>query len=266
MGNQYHIPVLLQPAVALLEVIPGAKYVDATFGGGGHSAEIKRLGGQVLGIDQDPDSAADVHANFSQLEEIVKSHNWQPVAGVLFDLGVSLHQIATPSRGFSFQADGPLDMRMSPNLPYSAADLVNTLAPVQLKNIFLDYGEVSNSALVERIVAARPLLTTRQLDQAINSRDLSRRVFQALRIAVNDELGAIKAALPQALGILQPKGRIAVISFHSLEDRIVKQQFLAWQNSQLGTVVTKKPILPDENEVVANFASHSAKLRVFQKS
>lgn len=263
--DSYHIPVLLQPVCAYLQVRSGRKYIDATYGGGGHTAAICELGGEVLTIDQDPDSQAEVHANFSHLQEIARQKNWYPVSGILFDLGVSMHQLTAPERGFSLHRKGPLDMRMDPSQPMTAADLLNTLPQQQLKNIFLDYGEVKNDSLISKIISSRPIVTTDQLAGIINNKNLARKIFQALRIAVNDEMGSLRSALPQALELLEAGGRIIVISFHSLEDRLVKQQFNVWVNQNLGRVITKKPVIPGPEELAANPPSHSAKLRVFTK-
>ena len=271
----YHEPVLLQQVGTFLQVKPGFHYVDATLGGGGHSAEIIRRGGEVLGLDQDPDAMSacpdsdhlvKVRSNFIHLSEAVKEHHWLPVAGVLFDLGVSLHQITTPGRGFSFQTDGPLDMRMDSSIPITAAFLVNNLPPKELAVILRDLGEEPRADLIsKKIAAARPLKTTFQLAGLLPVPDEKRRVFQALRMAVNDELGALSAALPQALSVLAPGGRILVISFHSLEDRLVKRQFTDWAGQELGEILTAKPVVPEPEEIRTNPRSASAKLRVFQK-
>lgn len=228
---RYHNPVLLQQACSFLAVKPGGHYVDCTLGGGGHTAEIIRQKGLVLGLDQDPEALqacpdlgglTKVQSNFIHLKEVVKDHSWQPVLGVLLDLGVSQHQIATPGRGFSFQSPGPLDMRMDPTLPNTAATLVNQLPVEQLASLFQDYGEIpAAKTLAAKIAAARPLTTTDQLANITGK--WSQQAFQALRIAVNDELGALTEVLSQAQEILAPGGRLVVISFHSLEDRIVKQ-------------------------------------------
>ncbi len=273
--GEYHVPVLLQSVCTLLKVEPGARYIDATLGGGGHAAAIIRLGGEVLGLDQDPDALSacpdldhliKVRANFIHLEETAKAHQWFPVAGVIFDLGVSAHQISTPDRGFSFQLNGPLDMRMDPLLRVTAADLINALNLKDLVKIMRDFGQVSSAeSLCRRIIASRPITTTGQLAQILPGPDVRRQVFQALRIAVNDELGALKTALPQALSLLNPGGRLAVISFHSLEDRLVKTQFLAWEKQGMGEILTPKPVIADEAEAKANPKSKSAKLRAFQK-
>ena len=227
----FHKTVLLQPTVTFLAVKPGGHYVDCTLGGGGHTAEIIRQVGKVLGLDQDPEALQacldlegliKVQSNFIHLAEVVKSHSWQPVLGILLDLGVSEHQIATSGRGFSFQSQGPLDMRMDPSLPNTAETLINQLPVEQLTSLFQDYGEIpAAKILATKIVAARPLATTDQL--AVITGKWSRQAFQALRIAVNDELGALTEVLSQAQEILAPGGRLVIISFHSLEDRIVKQ-------------------------------------------
>lgn len=259
----YHKPVLLQVACTFLDIKKGAKYVDATFGGGGHTAEIKAQGGLVLSIDQDPDAHAMVLDNFVNLKEIIKKHNWQPVSGILFDLGVSSHQFDTPERGFSFQKDGPLDMRMG-TAAVTAADVLNQWPVEQLTRIFQDYGEIPVAkSLASKIISARPLTTTKELSTI--SGKWSRQVFQALRIGVNDELEVITKALPQALEILESGGRIVVISFHSLEDRIIKNQFSTWAKQGLGEVLTDSPIVPSVDEIMSNPRSKSAKLRAFKK-
>lgn len=273
--SEYHQSVLLQSICTLLAVSKGKKYIDATCGGGGHAVEIAARGGQVLGLDQDPDAVkycsrfpqiTCVKGNFIHLEEIAGSHQWKPVHGILFDLGVSWHQLATPGRGFSFQTSGPLDMRMDPELPNSAETLINQLSKNQLAEILTRFGEVSNAGkIAEKIVAHRPLTDTLSLAAILGSRDLSRKVFQALRIAVNDELTAITVALPQALSLLEKGGRIAVISFHSLEDRLVKDQFSDWSGQGLGKAVTPEAVTPSREEMLENPKSKSAKLRVFEK-
>lgn len=254
----YHNPVLLQSACHFLAIKPGGHYVDCTLGGGGHTAEIIRLGGLVLGLDQDPEalqacpdleSLTKIQSNFIHLAEVVSTHNWQPVLGILLDLGVSEHQINTPGRGFSFQESGPLDMRMDPNLPNTAATLVNQLSVSQLTSLFKDYGEIPVAkTLAVKIVAARPLVTTDQLAGITGK--WSRQAFQALRIAVNDELGSLEQVLSQAQEILAPEGRLVVISFHSLEDRIVKHALINMQS------LTPKPIVGEKG----------AKLRAYVKT
>ncbi len=270
----FHKPVLLQSACHFLAVKPGGLYIDATLGGGSHAAEIIRLGGKVLGLDQDPeaisacpdlDQLTKVHANFIHLAEVARQYHWSPVSGILFDLGISSHQVDTASRGFSFQKSGLLDMRMDPGLPHTAATLVNQLSVNQLASLFKDFGEIPMAKpLAVKIVAARPLATTEQL--AAVTGKWSRQAFQALRIAVNDELGAIQTVLPQAHQLLASAGRLVVISFHSLEDRLVKHQFAAWQQAGQGRVITPDPVGPDLAEITANSRSKSAKLRAYEKN
>lgn len=239
----YHKPVLLQPALNFLDVKPDAKYVDATYGGGGHTAAIKAAGGLVLTIDQDPAVKADVHDNFIHLNKIIKTKHWQPLMGILFDFGPSMLQIGDSQRGFSVKTDGPLDMRMDPSSLHTAATLVNQLPVSQLTSLLENFGEIRGAKkIVGKIITNRPVVSSGQLRKLIDREDLARQVFQALRIAVNDELGAIQVALPQALENLQSGGRLVAISFHSLEDRLVKQQIQDWHRRGLIKVLTPKPI------------------------
>lgn len=240
----YHNPVLLQEAVAFLAVKPGKKYIDCTLGGGGHTSEIIRFGGLVLGLDQDPEALSacpelpgliKVLTNFIHLTEVANQYGFNPVSGVLIDMGVSQHQVESAARGFSFQKDGPLDMRMDKSSPITAATLINQLPVNQLSVLFKDFGEIPVAkTLAEKILAARPLNSTLELAK-VTGRRWSQQTFQALRIAVNDELGALKSVLPQAYDLLEPGGRLVVISFHSLEDRIVKHQFSKLTNQQFIT-------------------------------
>lgn len=260
--SDFHTPVLLEEAVTLLNVVFGERYVDATLGGGGHAQRIKSLGGLVLGLDQDEEAIENsknlvdrvVKTNFTHLEDVVKSEDWAPVSGVLLDLGVSMHQITSTQRGFSFQKDGPVDMRMDKSLQYSAADLVNQLPVEQLTSLLKDFGEVPVAKLVaQKIVENRPIVTTRQLAEVCGQ--WSQQAFQALRITVNDELGSIEQVLPQVFKVLKSGGRAVVISFHSLEDRIIKNTFNVWANQKLGNILTKKPIDGERH----------SKLRAFEK-
>ena len=297
-----HIPVLYQEALAGLQPRPGGRYIDCTVGGGGHARGILELSspdGQLLGIDIDPlaiEIAAErlrdytsrftlVNANFANLMEIVERHDFHPVDGILFDLGISSFQLEQGERGFSFQREGPLDMRFDLEGEQTAADLVNCLPEEELAEILLRYGEERQARRIARaIVSHRPLTTTRELAEVVR-RAVPRRgkihpatkTFQALRIAVNDELENLAKALPQAVEILAPGGRLVVISFHSLEDRIVKRFFrdeargcicppgipvcICGHKPTL-EIVTKRPIRPSAEEVKANPHSRSARLRV----
>ncbi|QQG40447.1 MAG: 16S rRNA (cytosine(1402)-N(4))-methyltransferase RsmH [Candidatus Levyibacteriota bacterium] len=290
----YHIPVLLQEVISYLNPHNGKKYIDATLGGGGHTGEILRRGGIVLGIDIDQDAIKYVQenlknlkqltlarGNFRNIGEIARLHGFNRVSGILFDLGVSSHQFDTAERGFSFQKDAPLDMRMD-SLGASgqvrASDLVNALTKGELYELFRKLGEERCAwAISESIVCARkikPIETTKELADIV-VKAMPRKIFsgihpatkafQALRMAVNDELGNITAALPQAFDLLEKNGRLLVISFHSLEDRIVKNIFLDLKKKSQGIIFTKKPIAPIEKEILANKRSRSAKLRVIEK-
>lgn len=284
--NKFHEPVLVREALAALKIAPGRRYIDATLGGGGHAVEIVKRGGIVLGIDVDQE-AIDyvqerirnqesgirerlklVRGNFKDIDEIARSHGFAKVNGILFDLGVSSHQLDTKERGFSFQREGPLDMRMDRNLSVSARDLINGLREKELYELFTKLGEERFARTIsERIVRARgvkPIETTTQLVRVALVRPLAR-VFQALRIAVNDELNNLKEALPKAALLLASSGRLAVVSFHSLEDRIVKRSFLSFVQDGLGSVQTDKPIVPSVREVQRNPRARSAKLRAFER-
>lgn len=269
----YHNPVLLQPSLHYLAIRPGKKYIDATLGAGGHAKAIIEAGGVVLGLDQDQDAInacpdldrlTKVQTNFSRLAKVAKAHGFMPVSGMLFDLGVSSWQIDTDSRGFSFSKEGPLDMRMDQTSGMTAATLVNQLPVKQLSSLFADFGEIPAArSLAVKIVANRPVTTTTQLARLTGI--WTRQAFQALRIAVNDELGSLSSGLDQALDLLESRGRVVVIAFHSLEDRIVKDKFRAWQQSGKGAVITPKPVTADETERAENSRSYSAKLRAFEK-
>ncbi len=302
-----HVPVLLEAVLAYLAPHPGGRYIDATIGGGGHAEAILTASapdGRLLGIDVDPDALGRshrrlhrfghrvvlVHGNFDQLARIARRHGFVPADGILMDLGVSADQLADPARGFSFLLSGPLDMRMDPSQPRTAADLVNTLSEAELAHLIRTYGEEKYARRIARaIVEARPITTTTQLAdliaQVVPRRPGQRlhpatRTFQALRIAVNDELGVLERALPQALDILRPGGRLVVISFHSLEDRIVKRFFqreaqdcicpprqpvcVCGHRAQV-RILTRKPITPSPEEVAANPRSRSARLRAVEK-
>jgi 16S rRNA (cytosine1402-N4)-methyltransferase len=302
-----HVPVLLDEVVTGMQVEPGGRYIDATVGGGGHAAEILAASapdGMLLGLDRDPAAlkvANDrltayggrfelVHTSFAHLGEVAQAHDFAPVGGVLFDLGLSSLQLADAKRGFSFTVDGPLDMRFDPTSGGpTAADLVNNLSAEALADILYEYGEETQSRRIARaIVEARPIHTTRELVEVIE-RAVGRRrgrlhpatlTFQALRIAVNEELKALKVALPQAVELLEAGGRLAVIAFHSLEDRIVKRfvrreskdcicppelPICTCDHEASLNVITRKPIRPTEEEVAANPRSRSARLRIAER-
>lgn len=302
--NAYHIPVMLKEVLSYLDIKPGHWYIDCNLGGGGHTKGILDKGGNVLGIDLDPEAIYEVaknyglkvdekeghlfvesknlvliQDNFSHLATLTHLTHLTNFSGILFDLGVSTHQLDTPERGFSFNTDAPLDMRMDPKLQVTAADLINGLYEKELAELFWNLGEENFSRpIAKRIVEARlkkKIETTNELAQVIlsvrhrTSSDRTHpatRVFQALRIAVNDELNSLKIALPQALKILAPGGKIAVISFHSLEDRIVKDFFRDEQGKGTVKFITKKPVSPTEEEVEENPRSRSGKLRVAEKT
>ncbi len=302
-----HIPVLPDEVISGLRVEPGSRIIDATVGGGGHAAEILAASapdGQLLGLDRDP-AALEVakerlapyegrfelvHASFADLREVAEAHNFVPVEGILFDLGLSSLQLGDAERGFSFMSEGPLDMRFDPTSGGpTAADLVNTLSAEALADILYEYGEERQSRRIAKaIVEARPVHTTGELTDVI-AEEVGRRrgrlhpatlTFQALRIAVNEELTAVKAALPQAVEILEAGGRLAVIAFHSLEDRIVKRfmrreskdcicprelPICTCDHEATLNVMTKKPIRPTEEEAAVNPRSRSARLRIAER-
>ncbi|MCL4297492.1 MAG: 16S rRNA (cytosine(1402)-N(4))-methyltransferase RsmH [Anaerolineae bacterium] len=303
-----HRSVLLQEIITALQPHPGSVHIDGTVGAGGHAAallEASAPDGQLFGLDRDQ-SALEVarhqldqfghrvhlfHANFDQLVQVAQTQGIPKADGLLLDLGVSSMHLDQPERGFSFQADGPLDMRMDPTTGPTAADLVNSLPEEELANLIYRYGEERHSRRIARaIVKARPLRRTLELAQVVTRASGGRqpdrtkihpatRTFQALRIAVNDELGALERALPQALACLKPGGRLAVISFHSLEDRIVKQYFkqesqdcicppeqpvCTCRHKATIDIITKRPITASLAEIDANPRARSAKLRVVE--
>lgn len=298
--SAYHIPVLLEESIEALAVRPDGVYVDATFGGGGHSrAILGKLGpaGRLIAFDKDTDAIANapqdkrlilVHNNFRFVHNFVKYHGYPQVDGILADLGVSSHQFDTGERGFSFRFDAPLDMRMNQAAARTAADVVNEADEADLERIFRLYGEVENSRkaawLVARARESAPLRTTGDLNRALESilpkmaeHKYLAKVFQALRIEVNGELDDLEGFLQGAIKSLKPGGRIAVITYHSLEDRLVKNYFKAGNASgevvrdlmgrgsaPLGNV-ERKPILPREEEIAGNTRARSAKLRVARR-
>ncbi len=289
----YHTPALLKETIAFLRVKSEGKYIDATLGGGGHSEEIINFGSRLLAIDQDPDAIENakirfsacpapsrvviVKGNFAGIGEIAKENDFAGVDGILFDLGVSGHQLETPERGFSFDSQSSLDMRMDPDLSVSAKDLVNGLSESELTELFFKHGEEKFSKSYARaIVKAReekPIATGNELARIILEKSPKKfgqihpatKIFQALRIAVNDELNVLKKALPQAVGLLNQNGRLVIISFHSLEDGIVKRFFLEKEQEGILKIITEKPIEPGEEEIRENPRVRSAKLRVAEK-
>jgi 16S rRNA (cytosine1402-N4)-methyltransferase len=285
-----HVPVLADAALFWLDPRPGQTVVDATLGGGGHAARIaEHLGpaGRLIGLDQDPEMVAKARArlsrlekpptldlvatNFASLRRVLDELRIDRVSGVLADLGFAADQVADARRGFSFQHEGPLDMRLDPRQGETAADLVATRSEKELADIFFHLGQERYSRRVaQRIVEARsrqPIATTTRLAELVRrcvprSRGLkidpATRVFQALRIAVNDELGALARLLADLPLCLSPNGRAVFISFHSLEDRLVKQAF---RDRDRWEALTKKPVVADEAERAANPRARSAKLR-----
>lgn len=295
--STYHSPVLLHESLEALSINPAGVYVDVTFGGGGHSREIlKRLNsqGRLIAFDQDPDAVQNVpddqrftlvRTNFRNLRKGLAECGLQKVNGILADLGVSSHQFDTAERGFSIRFEGPLDMRMNPEQPLSAKEVLATYQQAELRSIFKTYGEVDNAGLVaKKIVEARgekTINTVEELKAVLLP--LSRRgkenqylakVFQALRIEVNSELDALKEMLEQAAEVLEESGRLVVISYHSLEDRMVKNYFRSGsfdgdqEKDFYGNLirplepVSMKAILPEENEIELNPRARSAKMRV----
>jgi 16S rRNA (cytosine1402-N4)-methyltransferase len=299
-----HIPVLLQPVLDYL--LPAERVIDGTLGAAGHSAALLDGGaGALLGLDCDLQALAIArerlapygerahvaHASYVNMTDAAAQIGWTSADAILLDVGVSSMQFDTPERGFSFRYDAPLDMRFDPSSDNpTAAELINLWDADELVDIFYRYGEEPHGRKLARaIVAARPLHTTTELAAVIERTAPRRpgdhihpatRVFQALRIAVNDELGTLDRTLPRAIDLLAPGGRLAVISFHSLEDRIVKDAFKLASTDCIcppktpicicahkasGRALTKKPLIADEAEAAQNPRSRSAKLRVFEK-
>jgi 16S rRNA (cytosine1402-N4)-methyltransferase len=281
---------LLAETLAWLDPQPGETWVDCTVGSGGHTRLLaERVGptGRVFGLDQDPSmlelarqQCADcslpivwIHANFDQLSDILITHGMAHVDGVFADLGFCSDQLACAERGFSFRDDGPLDMRLDPTQATTAAELVNTLSEAALADVFWEYGEERYSRRVARRIVERrrdkPFATTRELAELVRqcvprsgNIDPATRVFQALRIAVNDELGCLERLLAVLPRVVRPGGKVGIISFHSLEDRRVKQAFRTpgvWQP------LTKKPVEATTEEIQRNPRARSAKLRVAQR-
>ncbi len=301
-----HIPVLYQAVLDGILPRPGGRYIDGTLGAGGHAAGILASaapGGEVLGLDVDPEAIGlakarlilyerrlhTARASFDTMAEHAAALGWQTVDGILLDLGLSSMQVDDPRRGFSFREEGPLDMRFDPEGLVTAADLVNGLAEDELADLIAEMGEEPRARLIARaIVRFRPIQSTRVLAEVVarssgyrhGRTDPATRTFQALRIAVNDELGRLTRGLEAAVRLLKPGGRLAVIAFHSLEDRRVKQYFqqesrdcvcppqqpvCTCGHSASLRLVTRRPIRPDEREIQANPRARSARLRIAER-
>lgn len=293
-----HQPVLLAEVIEYLRPRPGGVYVDGTLGGAGHAGEVLRRiqpAGRLIGIDQDESALAAArkalapygeavvfeHDNFRNIEGVLERSGHPLVDGILLDLGVSSPQLDVAERGFSYMADGPLDMRMDRRAPMTAAELVNSASRGELTRIISEYGEERWASRIAQFIENErkrgPIETTNQLVEVIKAAipagarrtgpHPAKRTFQALRIAVNDELGALKEALQVAAGCLAPGGRLVVISFHSLEDRCCKHTFreLAAARPEELAVVTKKPVEPSEDELEQNPRARSAKLRAVER-
>jgi len=298
--STYHTPVLLDESVSALSIIENGVYVDATFGGGGHSKEIlKRLGpeGRLLAFDLDSDALENapednrltlVHGNFRFVHNFARYNGFEKVDGILADLGVSSHQFDTGERGFSFRFSAPLDMRMNTLAQTSAEDIINSYSEEDLVQIFRLYGEVDNAGKVANLICkariGKPIKTTDDLGRAIESvlpkfseHKYLAKIYQALRIEVNGEMTSLEGFMNGAIRSLRSGGRIAVITYHSLEDRIVKNYFKSGnktgeiERNILGAgespyrIVTRKPVLPPEEEIAGNTRARSAKLRVAER-
>lgn len=299
-GSDYHIPVLYHETLQGLNIQPDGVYVDCTFGGGGHSKGIlQQLGpnGRLFAFDQDADAQNNLPAdervvfvphNFRYLQRFLRLHKVEKVDGVLADLGVSSHQFDEGERGFSIRFDGPFDMRMDTRQPVTAATVISSYTEQQLHKLFEQYGEVTNAkTLARHIVQNRQqqqVQTIQQFKTLIhavvkgNPNKYLAQVFQALRIEVNDEMGALKEMLQQLPDVLQPGGRAAIITFHSLEDRLVKNffkngtfdetpdnPFLPDVKTKVFNIITRKPVTAGPEELKQNSRSRSAKLRVAEK-
>lgn len=307
MGSSFHKPVMLNEVIDSLNCRPGGIYLDGTLGGGGHACQILKKtapDGVLIGIDADDDALAEserelesfgnrkilVKGNFADIGEILADLNIEKVDGILLDLGVSSHQLETADRGFSFSLDAPLDMRMDRGQSLNASDLVNTLSDKELKRILREYGEEIMAGRIVRAISAgrriSQIETTRELAEIVVKAlppKLKRKkihpatkTFQALRIAVNDELSSLHRAINDGIDMLNREGRFSIISFHSLEDRIVKNLFRSWEKGCICPsdfpvctcnrkpklkVLTRRPVTPGDAEVAANPRARSAKLR-----
>lgn len=304
-GSSEHVPVLYNEVLDGIQPRPGGRYIDATVGAAGHAAGVLAASapnGVLLGLDADPDAISFAEqvlgsygdrvvlqtANFRHLKEVALALGFGQVDGILMDLGLSSRQLADAERGFSFSQDGPLDMRMNRSRRETAADLINALPEAELAELLWRYGEERHARRIARaIVASRPLSTTLQLADLV-ARTVGRRekihpatrTFQALRIAVNDELEALNQVLPQARDLLCPQGRLAIIAFHSLEDRLVKRFYqqesrdclcppeipvCVCEHRATLRVITPRPVRPSAEEIARNPQSRSARLRLAER-
>jgi 16S rRNA (cytosine1402-N4)-methyltransferase len=304
-GRSFHVPVLLRETVAALQPAAGKIFLDGTVGGGGHALALVEAGARVIACDQDPEALEEasrrlagyssqvrfVESNFADLEDRLSALGVKELDGVLLDLGVSSHQIDTPSRGFSFLGNGPLDMRMGSHVQRTAADIVSQDSQEELARIFFEFGEEpAGRRLAAHLVKLRdrsPIQTTNDLVKAVESiipkrgpRHPATKVFQALRIAVNDELSVLERALHNLSVWVKGGGRMAVIAFHSLEDRIVKRYFREVSQEWIDRpewpaprrnpayafrLITTRPLEPTEEEIQQNSRARSAKLRVIER-
>jgi 16S rRNA (cytosine1402-N4)-methyltransferase len=292
-----HITVLLKEAIEYLKVEKNAWYVDATFGGGGHTQEILKSGGKVIAFDFDQSAIKAgeerfkneieskqlllVNKNFTQLEKTLsslkKKYSIDKISGILFDFGTSTDQLMNTDRGFSFLGEGDLDMRMDQNLGVKAKDLLTLLSEKQLMEIFFQYGGESEAKKIAKAIVSNRkngvfIKTNKDLTDVVESVKKSRnrshpatKVFQALRIVVNDELNNIETSLPKAFNSLKAGGRLITISFHEGEDRIAKTTFKIWQEKNVATLITKKPVVPTDEAIKENPRCRSAKMRIIEK-
>lgn len=288
LENTVHQPVMAREVIDILDPKPGKKYIDATIGGGGHTALLLNRGSQVLGFDQDRDAIAHVlnrfdghqalqviEANFIAVRSKAEALGFEACDGILFDLGVSSLQLDTPDRGFSFNYDAPLDMRMNQSSSQTAADLINSMAEDELYELLVTNAQEEKARdIAKAIISHRPITTTKTLAEVILAVYGGRRghlhpatkTFQAIRIAVNQELKIIKPALKDALSLLQTGGKLVVISFHEGEDRIVKRTFSELiSQEQARKISQKQPIMPAADEISGNPRARSAKLRFIER-
>lgn len=295
MNNNKHITVFLEDAVEALSVQKGQWYIDATFGRGGHTKKILDEGGKVIAFDVDreaiefgqkvfaseikPGNLILVRENFSSLSSVIESLKEEgqidDISGILFDFGTSTQQLMSETRGFSFEGEGPLDMRMDDRLGVQAKDLLALVPANQLEELFREYGGEPSARKIARAIkdSHEPIVTSKQLSDLVvkikgpqkGKLHPATKVFQALRIAVNTEIESIKSSLPQAIEVLENEGKIVTIAFHEGEDREVKATFKKWEEAGRGEMLTKKPISPSEEELAQNPRSRSAKMRIFLK-